>query len=317
MAITTINVGTSANDNTGDTLRNAFIKTNGNFETLSTTEKLTNGDLRINSVVVGKGGGGVISNVALGVNALPTNTTGNNNTATGYGALYLNTQGFGNTANGKDALLNNTLGLNNTANGLAALYLNTDGDENVAIGSGSLYNNTSGNGNTVIGTNSLTANTTGNANTAVGSYTFTTGTNYSNSSAIGYDAQANASNQINLGNTAISSLRCNVTSITSLSDERDKTDILEITEGLDFISKLKPVTFTWNQRDGNRVGVKSSGFIAQDLLELQDESLIGENLDLVSENDPERLEARYANLLPVMIKAIQELTERINVLEGN
>jgi len=97
------------------------------------------------------------------------------------------------------------------------------------------------------------------------------------------------------------SLRCNVQTITSLSDERDKTDILEISEGLDFVSKLKPVSFTWNQRDGGRVGIKSAGFIAQDLLKLQNDSLIGENLDLVSDSDPEQLEARYANLMPVMM----------------
>jgi len=134
---------------------------------------------------------------------------------------------------------------------------------------------------------------------------------------IGYGSQGGASNQVTLGNGAITSLRCQVTSITGLSDERDKTDIEEITEGLDFVSKLKPVTFTWNQRDGNRIGVKSAGFIAQDLLELQNDSLIGENLDLVSDSNPEQLEARYGNLLPVMIKAIQELTARINVLENN
>ena len=30
------------------------------------------------------------------------------------------------------------------------------------------------------------------------------------------------------------------------------------------------------------------------------------NLDLVCEDNPEKLEARYGNLLPVMVKAIQE-----------
>ena len=30
------------------------------------------------------------------------------------------------------------------------------------------------------------------------------------------------------------------------------------------------------------------------------------NLDLVSEDNPEKLEARYGNLLPVMVKEIQE-----------
>ena len=33
---------------------------------------------------------------------------------------------------------------------------------------------------------------------------------------------------------------------------------------------------------------------------------IGDNLDLVSQDNPEKLEARYANLLPVIVKAIQE-----------
>ena len=34
MAIQTINIGTSANDGTGDNLRNAFIKTEDNFNEL-------------------------------------------------------------------------------------------------------------------------------------------------------------------------------------------------------------------------------------------------------------------------------------------
>jgi hypothetical protein len=53
---------------------------------------------------------------------------------------------------------------------------------------------------------------------------------------------------------------------------------------------------------------------------------IGANLDLVSENNPEKLEARYGNLLPVIVKAIQEesaekdkeikaLKERLNAIE--
>ena len=68
----------------------------------------------------------------------------------------------------------------------------------------------------------------------------------------------------------------------------------------------EPVSFTWDTRDKAKVGIKSAGFIAQDLLALQQASLIGENLDLVSEVNPEKLEARYANLLPVIVKAIQE-----------
>jgi len=121
-------------------------------------------------------------------------------------------------------------------------------------------------------------------------------------------------------------LRAQVTSITSLSDRRDKTNIIPIGEGLAFIKELNPVSFTWNTRDKAKVGIKSAGFIAQELLALQKQSAIGDNLDLVSENNPEKLEARYNNLLPVIVKAIQEesaekdkqikeLKDRLSILE--
>ena len=121
-------------------------------------------------------------------------------------------------------------------------------------------------------------------------------------------------------------MRCNTQTITSLSDRRDKTDITPIVEGLAFLKQLNPVSFTWNTRDKAKVGIKSAGFIAQELLALQKQSDIGDNLDLVSENNPEKLEARYGNLLPVIVKAIQEesaekdlkikaLNEKLDALE--
>ena len=100
----------------------------------------------------------------------------------------------------------------------------------------------------------------------------------------------------------IATLRCQVTSITSLSDSRDKTNIEQSTYGLDFINKLNPVTFDWNTRDGAKVGVKDLGFIAQELQEVDDE-----NLKLVYSNNPDKLEASYGRLIPVLVKAIQEL----------
>jgi len=106
-------------------------------------------------------------------------------------------------------------------------------------------------------------------------------------------------------------LRAQVTSITSLSDRRDKTEITSISEGIDFVKKLNPVTFTWNTRDKAKVGIKSAGFIAQELLALQKGSTIGDNLDLVSDDNPEKLEARYSNLLPVIVKAIQEQQKQL------
>ena len=168
-----------------------------------------------------------------------------------------------------------------------------------------------------------------NNNTAIGYKAGSTLQIGSNNIFIGDSAQPSTvivSNQITLGNSSISSLRAQVTSITALSDRRDKTDIVPIGEGLAFLKKLNPVSFTWNTRDKAKVGIKSAGFIAQELLALQKQSKIGANLDLVSENNPEKLEARYGNLLPVIVKAIQEesaekdkeikaLKERLNALE--
>jgi len=63
---------------------------------------------------------------------------------------------------------------------------------------------------------------------------------------IGANASAtatSASNEITLGDANITALRCNVTSITSLSDARDKTNIEPISNASAFIKDLKPVKF--------------------------------------------------------------------------
>ena len=56
------------------------------------------------------------------------------------------------------------------------------------------------------------------------------------------------------------------------------------------------------------------GFIAQ---ELQAAMPNGENdiLDLVYESNPEHLEAKYGNLVPILTKSVQELAEKSAVLE--
>ena len=146
-------------------------------------------------------------------------------------------------------------------------------------------------------------------NTAIGAYAAYNLISGSNNTILGFEASPSSSsvdNEITLGNTSVTVLRANTTTITSLSDRRDKTDIADITEGLPFLKQLRPVVFTWNTRDKAKVGIKSAGFIAQELLTLQKQSKIGANLDLVSENNPDKLEARYGNLLPVIVKAVQE-----------
>ena len=74
-----------------------------NFVDLTTNQtvagaKTFSSDLTVNGMTVGKGGGAIASNTANGINALYSNTTGNNNTANGKSALYSNTTGKENTA---------------------------------------------------------------------------------------------------------------------------------------------------------------------------------------------------------------------------
>ena len=249
-------------------------------------------DLTVNNITIGRGTGNISSNTVNGYQSLYSNTSGSYNTVNGYQSLYSNTSGSYNIANGYQALYSNITGWYNTATGYSALISNTTGYYNVSIGNNSLFGNTTGSYNTALGHAAGSSFATGN-----------------NCTMIGYGAQASASsvsNQITLGNTSITSLRCNTTVITALSDRRDKTDIIPIGEGLAFLKQLNPVSFTWNTRDKAKVGIKSAGFIAQELLALQKQSNIGDNLDLVSEDNPEKLEARYGNLLPVIVKAIQE-----------
>lgn len=247
------------------------------------------------------------NNTAIGTSALYNNTK-DNNVAVGHSSLYSNTTGDNNTAIGALALIQNTTGVRNTANGGGSLY-NSNGNYNTASGYFSLVANTTGSFNTAFGTSALLTNISGSNNTAIGNAAGNNIMTGSNNTVIGANAIASSSSvsdQITLGNGSITSLRAMVTSITALSDRRDKTNIQTISEGIDFIKQLKPVTFTWNTRDKAKIGIKAAGFIAQDLLSLQKNSEIGENLDLVSEDNPEKLEARYNNLLPIMVKAIQD-----------
>ena len=283
------------------------------------------------------------ANTAIGYFTLLNNTTGLNNTATGFQALMGNTTGSSNTANGHVSLYRNTTGQANTATGAGALQENTTGNYNAASGSGSLSSNTTGNANAALGFQTLRTNTigvantaigylalriatTGNYNTALGSNSGLSVTTGANLTLLGSGAEPSlptATDEITLGNSAVTSLRCNVQSLTSLSDARDKKNIQDLSVGLDFIMALKPRQFNWdkrewyvnNQADGSKMlAVPTAGFISQELDATQ--NLAGaEWLNLVLKNNPEKLEATYGNLLPIMVKAIQEQQVQIEALK--
>ena len=231
---------------------------------------------------------------------------------------------------GLNSLMNNTTGYYNTAIGYNSLYNSTGRGCNTAVGNYSLFNNNTGYFNTAVGDSALFG-ITGSAsynNTAIGYKAGWTLTSGKNNTLIGFDAQPSSSTaekEITLGNNAITTLRCNVglSGLTSLSDSRDKTNINNLTLGLDFITKLQPRQFNWDRRewyednksDGSKMEEKLSvGFIAQELDEVQ-QSENAEWLELVYKSNPEKLEATTGNLLPVMVNAIQELEKENNELK--
>jgi hypothetical protein len=251
-----------------------------------------------------------ISNSAFGVTSMNFNTSGSLNSSFGYQSMYLNGSGSSNNAFGYWSLANNSSGSQNSAYGNSSLYLNQIGFQNTAIGNSSLVNN-NGNYNTAIGYNSGSTITTG-----------------ANLTCVGTDAAPTtptAIDQVTLGNGFVNSLRCNVQTITSLSDMRDKKNITELSLGLDFIEKLKPRQFNWDKRewyddnisDGSKMKeTPTAGFIAQELDEAQ--TTAGADwLNLVLKDNPEKWEATYGNLLPVMVKAIQELKAENDELKSS
>jgi hypothetical protein len=113
-------------------------------------------DANINGLTVGKGGGSVSTNTAVGINSLSANTSGSGNTSLGWGsALAVNT-GSRNTYIGQSAAYQASSGSDNVAIGWSAANTLTTGIGNIFIGSpGAVGSNgiSTGNYNTIIGTN--------------------------------------------------------------------------------------------------------------------------------------------------------------------
>ncbi|GAP43986.1 chaperone of endosialidase [Lentimicrobium saccharophilum] len=207
------------------------------------------------------------SNTAIGSNALYSNTVGYSNTAIGSGALYSNTYGYYNTAIGSEALYSDAYGCYNTALGYEALEkLGTyaSGYGNCAIGYRSLEDLSDGSNNTAIGRSSLSNLSSGEDNVAVGDasgpYQWA-GTSHcsrgtmlgvaagvsqdfaENFTALGYYAEVDASYQVRIGNDNVTSIGGYTGWTTLTTDESYQFNVRENVAGLDFILKLRPVTY--------------------------------------------------------------------------
>lgn len=315
--------------------------------------------------VDGAMGGGFSSsyNVAVGVNSLQHNTTGNFNTGLGYQSLLANTTGQWNTAVGAGVLQNNTTGFFNTAVGVSALHYNSTGEQNTAIGEESMaglgtnshtgsYNtalglrsldsNSTGSNNTAIGYRALDRNYYGSNNTAIGLYADVANNSVYNSSllgmntlaagnnitAIGFGAVATANNQVRLGNSSLTKVG-GYANWSSITDSRINKDVKSDVPGLDFINKLKPVTYTIDIDAADKIETpnrniqfsgqeayernikkqkRMTGFVAQDVEQAASDT----KYDFSAIDKPENANSVYAlklaEFVVPLVKAVQELS---------
>jgi hypothetical protein len=271
-----------------------------------------------------------------------------NNVAVGYKSGFAATTGGDNTLIGYQAGLNVTTSASNTVLGSNALGYH-NGNNNVAIGGNAMVGSASftgtGTDNVAIGYNAGGAGATAYSNSIlIGKDAATSPAGISNVIAIGNSSQtvlqmpgitSGASNgdvlMYDTANFPFNNLKL-YPSGTTPSDARDKKDIEDLPYGLAFINSLQPRKYVWDNRvktieresfdeDGNPItiteefvanekGTIGFGFIAQELQEVDNEVL-----QLVNDSNEDSLRINYSKLVPVLVKAIQELKAEIELLK--
>jgi hypothetical protein len=103
------------------------------------------------------------------------------------------------------------------------------------------------------------------------------------------------------------------TTISAISDARLKENVQDIDVGLSAILSLKPRKFDWKAGKGKDIK-GDRGFIAQEFEQVFP-NLIDEWKDAAPEGEAPYKSVRQ-DLIPVLVKAIQELTARVQTLEA-
>jgi len=258
------------------------------------------------SLRVAGGSGTGIENVCIGAESGQSVTTADNNTAVGSRTLTLITTGAANTAIGAGSLRFAASGSYNTAVGIESMKGTafTSGTYNTAIGAYAIYESTTGSHNVAIGANAGYGITTGSGNTII---------NPRNSSGTVAPvfSVTTENNRFVAGSTGVTNAYVQV-AWTVVSDQRDKTNFSVVPHGLDFVMKMKPCSFQYRKsRDSDEpVGPVRYGFKAQDILDIE-----GSNPVVIDAEDPEKLKITDSSLVPILVKAIQELKEEIENLK--
>jgi hypothetical protein len=289
------------------------------------------GAATVQGLTVGKGAGTVATNSAFGVSALSLNTTAANGAAFGYEALKNNTAAS-NSAFGSNAGVTNTTGTENVFVGVNAGKLNLSGGNNTVVGASTGFTNSVGVNNTIIGAGAAYS-ATNSTNTVIGSSAAANLTSGASNTVIGASA-GNSSGVINLttqSNRVVIG-DANVTNAyilvawTVTSDSRDKSDVKTAPYGLQFVNELIPITYKWDKRekyenstpDGTHKESKTQlGFLAQDVIALEKKhGGVAGDLLIADDETEESLKITETKFIPILVKAIQELTARVRTLES-
>ena len=263
-------------------------------------------------------------NTAFGYSALSDVDTGSQNTAVGYCALRTNASGSQNVGVGQGALLSNAAGCGNTAVGLNGLFSNSTGSNNTALGHAVLTANVSGINNTGVGQGAL-QNAIGSNNTALGQSADLTKEEGNNCTAIGAGASTgNNSGCVQVGNSQILSVGGQL-AWSSRSDKRIKTVVSGNVPGLDFVKRLKPVSYRFNLTKQDSImgtaadssaaaivgrkqaeAIVHTGFLAQDVEETL--KALGYISDVVvkPQSSKDLYSLAYELLTVPLVKAVQE-----------
>jgi hypothetical protein len=226
---------------------------------------------------------------------------------------------------GRQALSSNTTGPDNTANGAFALFSNPTGDQNTATGVNALINNTTGEFNTANGVNALGHNTTGSNNVAVGSNAGTSVFTANNVICIGFNvAGSNVDNSCFIGNiysnvqpivgtdpdsvTITSSGRLGRGSVSS---RRYKHGIKPMDKASEMLYALNPVSFRYN-KEYDATQTLAFGLIAEEVADVYPD-LVGRN----RKGEPEsvRYEQINAMLLNEFLKEHKAFVEEQHKVE--
>ncbi|MDD2935418.1 MAG: tail fiber domain-containing protein [Candidatus Pacebacteria bacterium] len=282
------------------------------------------------------------NNVAMGFFSLWANTSGGGNTAIGDQAMVSNIDGYGNVAVGQTTMYNNTSGFLNVAVGQSALYSKTTGNYNIGLGyragygvttaSNNLFlgnqagdNVTTGASNLIIGYNVDAPSATASNQLNIGNLIYgtgidgtgttlstgnigigTTSPNYklTVTGTVGFNALPNDGTGYYLcaktgtGELATSTTACGA------SSERFKTNINDLTYGLDTVLQLRPVSFNWKSDFINSSSTQI-GFIAEEVNTLIPEVIGKDNSGTIMNLD-------YPKLTSVLVSAMQELVNTLD-----